>query len=179
MKLLLALASLALPLPGQIHLGIKAGVPLTDLTETISTGFDVRINERSRWTVGPMAEVDLPFGFGVELDALYRRVGYKNPEGRAFIDGLWDIPLLAKYKLGGKLVRPYLAAGWTYRRLTEALRFSLSSSNGVVAAAVFRLNAAGLKISPVIRYTNWSKEGLQPGLRTKKDQAEILAGFTF
>lgn len=178
MKLFLIPVALVLPLQGQIDFGVKAGVPFTDLTETISTGFDVRLNEPRRWTVGPMVEVDLPFGFGVELNALYRRVGYKTPAEREVANGLWDFPLLAKYKLPGQIVRSFLAAGWTYRRLTDELRFS-SSPNGFVAAAGIRLTAAAVKISPEFRYTRWANEDIQPGFRTKKNQAEILLGFAF
>lgn len=75
------------PVLGQIHPGLKAGAPLTDVTTTFSTGSDTRANLPSHWTVGPMIELDLPLGFGVEFDALYRRVGYHRFASRVGPDG--------------------------------------------------------------------------------------------
>lgn len=167
-----------LPVTAQFHVGVKAGVPVTDVTETINNAV-VSKNLPSRWTIGPMLEVDLPGGLGVEVDALYRRVGYEANAGRGqFSDGLWDFPLMAKYRFPGVRVRPYIGGGWTYRRLNDLLRFS-SSSNGFVGAAGVRIKLPLVKISPEFRYTRWANEDIQPGFRTKKDQAEILVGITF
>jgi hypothetical protein len=185
MKLLVALIVLATPLVAQIHLGVRAGVPLTDITETISSG-SVLKNLPSRWSVGPMVELDLPAGFGVEVNALYRRVGYEGPAGRGplsgeireFTDGLWDFPIIAKYRFPGAVGRPYIGGGWTYRRLNDLLRFS-SGSNGFVLAAGVRINAVVLKISPELRYTRWVNEDIQPGFRTNRNQLEILIGVSF
>jgi len=185
MKLAIAFVFLWAPLAAQIHVGVKAGVPLTDVTETIGGGAVLR-NLPSRWTLGPMVELDLPLGFGVEVDALYRRVGYEGPAGRGplagevgeFKDGLWDFPVIAKYKFPGAVGRPYIGGGWTYRRLNELLRFT-SSSNGFVLAAGVRINAPALKISPEVRYTRWANDDIQPGFRTNRNQTEILVGITF
>src|ERR1035441_5518318 len=54
--------------------GIKAGVPLTDfLTTTENGGYTA---STQRYIVGGVAELRLPLGFGVEFDALYRRLHY-------------------------------------------------------------------------------------------------------
>ena len=173
------------PLTAQFHMGVKAGVPFTEITETIGSGVVLK-NQPSRWSVGPMVEVDLQAGFGVEANALYRRVGYEGPAGRGplsgesreFTDGLWDFPLIAKYKFPGVLARPYIGGGWTYRRLNDLLRFS-SSSNGFVLATGVRINVHLMKISPEFRYTRWANGDIQPGFRTNRNQAEFLVGITF
>ena len=174
------------PLSAQIHLGVKAGAPLTDVTTVFSTGRNPVVNLPSHWTVGPMIELDLPLGLGVEFDALYRRVGYHTssslagggPEGD-FKGGLWDFPLLAKYKFPGHTFRPYLGLGWTYRRLGDLLNSFSSGSNGFVFAGGVRIDARLLKISPECRYTHWADKNAGDNFRTNSNQAEILVGFTF
>src|SRR5690349_17239215 len=167
---------------GQIHPGLKAGAPLTDVTTVFSTGTNTRANLPSHWTLGPMIELDLPLGFGVEFDALYRRVGYHRyfPEPQGDVNGgLWDFPLLAKYKFPGHTVRPYVGLGWTYRRLADLLDNFSSGSNGFVFAGGVRIDARLLKISPEFRYTRWADKNVANNFRTNSNQAEILVGFTF
>src|SRR5271170_6359332 len=53
-----------------ISLGVVGGVRTAD-----DIGFPAT-TESKRYVVGPEVEVGLPFGFGVEVDALYRRDGY-------------------------------------------------------------------------------------------------------
>jgi hypothetical protein len=166
----------------QIHPGLKAGAPLTDVTATFSTGSNTRANLPSHWTVGPMIELDLPLGFGVEFDALYGRVGYHRyfPEPQADVKGsLWDFPLLAKYKFPGHTFRPYVGLGWTYRHLNDLLRSATSGTNGFVFAGGVRIDARLLKISPEFRYTRWAVKDFVDTFQTKRNQAEILVGFTF
>src|SRR5580704_962678 len=56
--------------------GVKGGVPLTDpLSSTTFTGIDSTMHVFSsskNYVVGPMVELNLPFGLSVEADALYR-----------------------------------------------------------------------------------------------------------
>src|SRR5437762_886529 len=52
--------------------GIKAGVTLTDLVRTNSG--DVRTSTQTkRYTIGPVMDIRLLFGFGVEFGAMYKR----------------------------------------------------------------------------------------------------------
>ena len=73
----------------------------------------------------------LPFGFGVEFDALYRHLNYtsfhigSNPIGSvdflvnsSTTSGAWEFPLLAKYHFPTKIVRPYVAAGIAWDTLS-------------------------------------------------------------
>jgi hypothetical protein len=175
-KLIAALILLGAPLAAQIHLGLKGGVPLTDVTEVVGSG-SILSNKPSRWTFGPMAELDLPFGLGVEADILYRRVGFENESGET-TSSLWDFPILAKYRFPGVGARPYLGAGYSYRRLNDLLRLS-SSHNGYVFVGGLRINAIAIKISPEVRYTRWTNEDIQPGFRANRNQAEVLVGVTF
>jgi hypothetical protein len=56
--------------------GIKAGIPLTDFVNATQSGTFNYSSPTQRYIVGAMAEVRLPFGLGVEFDALYRHLQY-------------------------------------------------------------------------------------------------------
>src|SRR5579863_3806404 len=59
-----------------LSFGIKGGVPLTDaFADSSPLQVDVIVHSFSaskNYVIGPMAELNLPFGFSVEADALYR-----------------------------------------------------------------------------------------------------------
>ena len=181
----LAGAPLALAQP--FSFGVKGGVPPTDfLSATNSSGFGY-FPTTNRYIVGPEAELRLPFGFGVEFDALYRHLNYTN--FRSGVDvfvnssttsGAWEFPLLAKYHFPTKIVRPYVAAGiaWdTLSGLTQTITqtviptgvTSTSRTNnpvelghktvtGFVAGVGVDLHLLFLNISPEIRYTRWGSQ---------------------
>ena len=54
----------------------------------------------------------LPFSMGVEVYALYRHYGCSGGPytSNKTTTGDWEIPILAKYRLPGKLPRPFVAA---------------------------------------------------------------------
>src|SRR5690349_11580793 len=69
--LLLAVAALGCAQP--FGAGIKAGVPFTDFTNAVQSGQFNFTSSSHHYVVGPMFELRLPFGLGVEFDVLYRR----------------------------------------------------------------------------------------------------------
>ena len=97
----------------------------------------------NRYIVGPTAELRLPFGLGVEVDALYRRFSYTGSGGVLGIGGIttaltttdttsgaWEFPLLVKYRFPMKIARPYVDAGvaWdTLSGLTQAVTSTVAS----------------------------------------------------
>ena len=102
--------------------GIKGGLPLTDFVNTVQSG---AATTTSDYIVGPMVELHLPFGLGVEFDALYRHFNYTTPASSTASalstltsSGDWEFPLLAKYKFPGKIVRPYVEAGVAWDALS-------------------------------------------------------------
>jgi hypothetical protein len=82
----LAGAPLALGQP--FSFGVKGGVPPTDFLSATNSGGLGYFTTTNRYIVGPEAELRLPFGFGVEFDALYRHLNYTN--FRNSIDVLLD-----------------------------------------------------------------------------------------
>src|ERR1700724_881489 len=78
-RLILLTSILVCPVAFGQHLlsfGVKGGVPLTDpLGDTTFNGIDTIIHVFSgskNYLIGPMVELNLPFGLSVEADALYR-----------------------------------------------------------------------------------------------------------
>jgi opacity protein-like surface antigen len=164
------------------------------------------VSTTNRYIIGPTAELHLPFGLGVELDALYRHVNYSGSTTLAgAITGLtsaeagnWEFPLLAKYRFPFKVVRPYVDAGVAWNTIsglsqtivtTTGISKSSSSSdlnNGTVTGFVtgvgVDIHLLVLHVMPEIRYTRWGAQNfLSPngGLSSNQNQAEFLLGVTF
>jgi hypothetical protein len=114
-----------------LSIGVKGGLRTTD---DIS-GAGIESSESRRYVVGSALELGLPLGLGVEFDALYRREGY-----RTFSLGIcsfvcevdrersnsWEFPLLLKYKLPIKAIRPYLEVGYARRVMSGFYRWEWS-----------------------------------------------------
>ena len=166
--------------------GVKAGVPLTDFLTTVqSPNFGFNSNTK-RYIVGPTVELRLPFGLGIELDALYRRLDYTSSGNLVdvFISGnttgnAWEFPLLVKYRFPSKIVRPYVDAGvaWdTLSGLTQTVTQTLfptrttttTTSNpaelnkntvrGFVTGVGLDVKVLFIHLSPEIRYTRWGAQ---------------------
>lgn len=111
--------------------GIKGGVPLTDPFQT-GSWFNIDFGESAsaatrRYTVGPMAELRLPHGFGVEFDVLYKRLGFGDLNVSSALvfaytnasANSWEFPVLAKYRIPLiRRVRPYVDVGPSFRTLS-------------------------------------------------------------
>lgn len=162
-----------------VSIGVKGGVRATDDL----TGFSAT-SESKRYVVGPMAELGLPLGFGLEVDALYRAEGYRTAFGN-FAGSFtareransWEFPLLLTYKPAAPVVRPYVEAGIAPRTLSGHEDFNSISINlqtgqqtfsrsrmstnwdnsvGVVVGGGIRLGLGRLGIAPELRYTRWT-----------------------
>jgi hypothetical protein len=137
-------------LPAQsLSFGVKAGVPATDAIEG-SFGSHA---EAPRYTVGPTLELGLPFSFGVEVDALYRRTGYSTSDTVFGVTNLtrvransWEFPILLKYYLPGvPLLRPYISGGYVGRRLFsvsgQSHSFGRDSITGTIIDQTLKLDS--------------------------------------
>jgi opacity protein-like surface antigen len=175
--LLIVIAACASAQPFSI--GVKVGAPLTDAFDAVN-GRATFLADTHRFTVGPTVELKLPFGFGIEVDALYRNLEYNYNSGISVIApgdlltakssaSSWQFPVLAKYRMPIPLVKPYAVGGLAFNRLSSikqtltcqggcARAFSDVAHNsnvGVILGAGLQINALLLKISPEIRYTRW------------------------
>src|SRR5581483_7012188 len=106
-----------------VSFGVRGGARATDDITGQAT------SESKRYIVGPMLELDLPFGLGAEVDALYSREGYSSYSSlfagtllateRA---NVWQLPIVAKYRLGlFPLIKPYVLGGYVARVMDGTL----------------------------------------------------------
>lgn len=175
-------------------LGIRGGVPLTDAIKNVSSGdFHLRSATKS-FTIGPSAELLLPFGFGIEVDALHKSTDLRmtaqngvppNPVAISNSVGSWEFPLLAKFRLPGDALRPYIAGGVAFRRFGDLVNFATGldrTTSGFVLGGGLEIKVGWVRISPEIRYTRWGsgRTAASPDdVRYNQNEADFLLGFTF
>ncbi len=112
-------------MPAQLlSFGVKGGVPLNDEFQT-SPGYN---NDTKRYIIGPMLQLNLPFGLAVEADGLYKRVGYSsnvtdvlgNAVNAVVRANSWEVPIVVKYHFhGAPLIRPYVGGGYAIQGYTN------------------------------------------------------------
>jgi opacity protein-like surface antigen len=184
--------------------GVKAGVPLTDfLAAARSQSFSFSANAH-RYIAGVTAELRLTAGFAIEADVLYRRLNYEGSStsvSSRTTGNAWEFPLLAKYRFGGKLARPYVDAGLAWDTLggvsqtistvlptrtttttSNPAELKKSTTTGFVMGVGVDIKALLIHLSPEIRYTRWgSQHFIDPSglLHSNQSQAEFLLGITF
>jgi len=192
--LLLLVGGAALAQP--FSAGLKAGLPFTNFLNEVQGTSTTNTNH---YLFGPEVEVRLPFGLGIEFDALYRHFSYTNVIGSATSavtsigsSGNWEFPLVAKYRFPSKIVRPYVEAGVAWDTLsglkntvsglvTSAPAAQSQSTLGVVIGGGLDIHAMVIHITPELRFTRWAQQyfNLSGVLNSGKNQAEFLVGFTF
>lgn len=160
----------------QIGIGVKGGARLTGEIEGSTA------DQSKRYLVGPMLEVLLPHGFGIEADALYSRLGYGNTEyflgysTERVRGNLWQVPIVAKYRLR-KPLHPYALLGYAFERAGGTVDYSgvqtspyldvpatpfsgsyplgHATDHGVVAGGGIEFGAGRIHIAPEVRYIRW------------------------
>jgi opacity protein-like surface antigen len=165
--------------------GVRGGLPMTDFLNAAKSQNFSFTAKTNRYIVGPTAELRLPFGLGVEVDALYRRFSYNGTGGISGItttltstdttSGAWEFPLLVKYRFPTKIVRPYVDAGVAWDKLsglTQAVtrtvaaitsrsstsnpaELSNNTSRGFVMGVGLDIKALVIHFSPEVRFTRW------------------------
>ena len=192
MRPLLLLSLAAIPAFSQpFSFGVKAGGPLTDFVDAASgntaSGFLDFATHTNRYIVGVTGELRLPFGLGVEVDALYRHVNYQSTSGA--VDAItkanntgnaFEFPIMGKYRFGTKVIHPFVDAGVAFdtlqglkQAITTAVAGSTNSTNsststpsqqqntttrGFVTGAGLDFHFLVIHIQPEIRYTRWGAQ---------------------
>lgn len=198
MRILVALLTLAWGASAQpISVGVIGGVPVTDAfsTQTISDSANLikSFSHSKEYEVGAMVELHLPFGLGVEADALYHPLNLATElySANAAQQGIvtyssnlssWEFPVLAKYHiLPLPLVKPFVEGGPTFRALASGA--SYLSGSGIALGGGVEVKLFRLRLEPEIRYTHWGSDtplaitaGRTP---SNVNQAAILLGIAF
>ena len=148
----LLLAATSSAFAQHISVGIKAGVPLTGLLRTNSR--DVRWGgefptQTKRYTIGPVVDIGLPLGFGVEFGALYKRfdqqsytvtttgftsddetsVPIQQTAGISAVGHSWEFPVTVQYRFFKSAIRPYVEGGVSLNRLSNVYSLQNVSIN--------------------------------------------------
>lgn len=192
------IASAQLP----IGAGLKIGTSLNDAysrASSILTGGAVTAYsaDDSKLIIGPMVELRLPFHIAIEADALYRNVNFRRAiigtplpgstvlTSASIDSSAWEFPILFKYKFGGiPLLKPYLGAGFTFKRVTgdDVIELTHRGSTGVVLEGGVEIKLLLLRISPEIRYSGYTTRSFEAPanlLKTNKNELAFLVGFSF
>ena len=196
--------------PQALSVGVKGGAPLGDAFKIVSNAAAGRsyFQDTKRYTFGPMIDVRLPFGLGIEFDALYKRMEYGYTGTAANVNSLtkgrsFEFPLIAKYRVPGPMVHPYVGGGVSFRSLQGLKQFvtkdlpgavrgnSVSSApeelqgrfnKGIVMVGGVEIKALKVRISPELRYTRWVDHSFRDALKlfgSNQNQIEALIGLTF
>jgi hypothetical protein len=166
--------------------GVKGGVPITDAFNAVQGDQTSYFTSTHRYIIGPTAQVNLPLGFSVEVDALYKRLGFQYQQNT--VDGTvtaqtvansWEFPLLVKWAFLPGPIRPFVDAGASFRHITGVDQFrqtllviggqtNSSTSNpaelnkstdaGFVFGGGLEFKLGKLRITPELRYTRWGGE---------------------
>jgi hypothetical protein len=173
--------------------GVKLGVPANDFLNTVqSSNFDFH-SYTNRYIVGATGELRLPFGLGVEVDALYRHYNFQTagtlvPAGTTLTvngrTGAWEFPVLAKYRFPTRIVRPFVDAGaaWdTLQGFKQAINVvspvpivapssfnqpAHSTTMGFVIGGGLDIHVPFVHVSPEVRYTHWGTQHFTPSTIT-------------
>lgn len=178
--------------------GVRGGVPLGDVINTVQSGSSVS-SATDHYVVGPTLGIRLPAGFSVAGDALFTRLNISTtttPTGSISASASsWEFPVLLRFTAGRQGVAPFVGAGVSVRHLSDFgnigpfLTNSTGNVVGTSAVAGFviggglQFKVGALHINPEIRYTHWGDNHIsaafQNVIRTNDNEGQILVGLTF
>ena len=202
MRTTLFFVLLAGVLPAQpFTFGVKGGVRLTtDLDNYDAT------SESKRYVAGPMITAALPAGFRLEIDALYRRVGYRTSFGSVFgyfterdRGNSWEFPIILRHSLIRGL---YVGAGYAPLTINGTAHInqvdlfpvsfqvfdrpgSWDVTHGVVGTAGIEKRVGPMRIAPEVRYTFWTAPALNIYgshgyfVQSSQHQVDLMLGIHF
>ena len=185
-----------------VSVGVVGGIRTTN---DLSGGF-VATSESKRYVVGPALNIGLPFSLGIEVDALYRREGFRVNGISDERANSWEFPLLIKYNLPFPVIKPFIEAGYAPRWIqgTERTNYVLilpqplhasgsvfggtnwPVSQGFVAGGGVQFGIGRLLVAPAVRYTYWNNtpivgvfSGGGPSWQSTQNQVDILVGIAW
>jgi hypothetical protein len=162
-----------------VGVGIKVGSTLNNSFHSIST---LTPPSDHHIIAGPYVDIRLPFHFGVEADALYDSNIFNFS---SFVSASsWTFPVMAKYRIGGGIVRPYVEGGPVFSRISDITELPVlnhRSNYGIALGAGLEFKFLVLRISPEVRFYGYAlKNIVDPNqFESNRSQASFLVGFGF
>ena len=162
-----------------------------------------------RYVVGPPVQFHFPPRLTLEIDGLYRRLGYQYQQitptavFRSTVANSWEFPALIRFDVLPGPIRPFVGAGASFRHISGIEEVQRTITAGGLIAANFnnapefnKRNDIGLvlgggvtfkfgwvRISPEFRYTRWGSEAFRDPVRallnSNRNQEDFLLGLTF
>jgi len=174
----LAVAASAQP----FGVGLKVGVPATDAYRILPfPTFAVFDATAKPFTWGPYAELRLPAGMAVEVDALHRNHEFLTAAGMETAQS-WEFPILLKHRIGSHIIKPYFEGGVTLSHLTDVTVVNLSnrSNYGLVVGGGLEFKFLFLRLAPELRYSAYAFKTLdQPLAESRRGQLAVLFSVGF
>ncbi len=162
-----------------IDLGVRGGLPFGDAFERIENR-DINVKGANRFVVGPTLELRLPLGFGASFDALYRRYSFQTAQGDQGA-AQWEFPLMLRYRFPGIIVRPFVAAGPIFTKITGVT--APKNSQGLALGGGLDISLAGKHLTPELRYSRRFQDVIVQtrygSLQANANQVDLMVGFTF
>jgi opacity protein-like surface antigen len=207
MRILLLVGLVSCSLSAQIvSVGVKGGVPINDALDAVQGPGSVYAVTNHPYLVGGTVQLNLPARFSIEVDGLYRRLGYEN-QVPIFVTGVpnpgavttrttansWEFPVLGKYAFLPGPIRPFVDAGANFRHIMGAeqtggqvagvAELAHDFTTGFTFGGGVELKIAKIRISPELRYTHWGSESFRDPvnslLHTNLNQGDFMLGITF
>jgi hypothetical protein len=182
--LALSSATFAQHLDFGFGVGIKGGVPFTDilkLTTNVNTS-NLLLQRSNDYLIGPVVELRVPFGFALEVDGLYRGTEYNlttNTITTSVNAHAWEIPYLAKFRFPIPLLKPFISAGGAYRSFTDLPTNVTPTHNAFVLGGGLELRISKLRLSGEARYLRWGSSSNVNPIQLSQNQGEVLFGLVF
>jgi len=120
----------------RVSVGIKVGAPMTRF---LTFDYGVGDAHTKRYTIGPVMDIGLYRGFGIEVGAMNKRIDESSfsatllsvvdtDEGPAAnyrynhvstVGRSWEFPVAGQYHISLRSMRPYLEGGLSYNHLSN------------------------------------------------------------
>jgi hypothetical protein len=175
----------------EISLGVLTGASLTEDFRSTEYRFGNAsrfITDESQWfMVGPKVEVGLPGKFSFEVNAIRRRIRYRDltelDEPLQFPNGItissigpfisdaftWQFSLFGKYRSSPtRNVTPFFEFGPSFLPIENRDQTGLTAGSGV------EIPFGRLRVSPTLRYTRWVNK---VNLDSVSDQLQFVVGI--
>ena len=176
------------PLGRHLSVGAIFGTGLTDDVRAQSATFPewgmstVTYQGPRSLIAGPRVEFQLRRDLSIETNAIYRSLRSETVVTASGIRGsasagstsTWELPVLAKYRLGGRSVKPFIEVGPSFRLPPGGVL----SNHGLTAGAGVEAPIGRLKVAPTVRYTHWASDNPPGTSGTIPNQVECLVAFS-